>query len=253
MLALLSPSFATFLFPSNVQTVTTEGGATLKVRGTTGPPVVVSSGLFGLMPTQMYGSLLKLLEQNVTLVTSNTIRPTSREFLEDAADALRVEKLGLFAHSSLNADVFESRVLHSCVWCDPIALPSSLRPPMVDTGDISTLILKAERAYKDVANPLPDFVQPRIRGSDIEERWFENVGHACLLDDRFADYGSTMLPWVEAPREKTSSFKEWQGVVKKEARRSLRQKYREEIAERSVRHMLGTRLTLPAMNDFFAP
>lgn len=250
MLALLSLSFAAFLFPSNVKTVTTEGGATLKVRGVTGPPVVVSSGLFGLMPTQMYESLFKLLERNVTLVTLTTLRPTSREFLEDVADALRVEKLGLFAHSSLNADVFESRVLHSCVWCDPITLPSSLQLPIV--GDTPTLILKAERAYKDVANPLPDFVQPRIQGSDIEERWFENMGHACLLDDRFADYGATMLPWVEAPREKTSLFKEWPGVVKKDARRSLRQTYREEIAERSVRHILRARLTLPAMNDFFA-
>ena len=102
------------------------------VRGTSGPPIVVSSGLFSLMPSLTYSKFFQALQdQNLTLITTDSIRPMTRELFEDIAHTLNVNAVGFLAHSSFDKTILCSPALHAAVLCDPVVLPDNfeLRQP----------------------------------------------------------------------------------------------------------------------------
>ena len=105
MLSLLGASL-TFLWPPQVDLAS---GAKATLIGK-GPPVVFSTGLFGSMPTFLYGDLFKDLKKNVTIVRIN--RPfTNSQTLEEVCEALGVNEVGFMSHSSFDSSILTSPYL----------------------------------------------------------------------------------------------------------------------------------------------
>ena len=257
------------------------------VRGTSGPPIVVSSGLFSLMPSLTYSKFFQALQdQNLTLITTDSIRPMTRELFEDIAHTLNVNAVGFLAHSSFDKTILCSPALHAAVLCDPVVLPDNfeLRQPRIElASDTNVLLLKAALSYTDeddaneatiatasdadvvgrdvMQGVIPSFVDPVIDKGNVTRYTFQNRGHACLLDDMFAERvlqplsQSWMMNGVNAMIGRTTpeppappmfSFHTWdtkrieprKPAVDKQRRKKLResrQQYRDEVAEMVAR------------------
>ena len=93
--------------------VNLKSGAKASFRGK-GPPVVVSTGLYGSMPTLMYSELIRNLQSNLTVVTVNKPFLTA-ETLEEVADAIGVDQVGFLSHSSFDAIVLSTAAVKRAV------------------------------------------------------------------------------------------------------------------------------------------
>ena len=67
---------------------------TVSSRGT-GPPVLFTSGLYNVMPSWAYSSLLKQLERNMTLFRYDSGRVLGAEDVEVISDAIGANEIGL--------------------------------------------------------------------------------------------------------------------------------------------------------------
>lgn len=233
-----------FLFPAKVKLST---GDSIRIRGNGGRPVVFSSGLFSLIPSNTYSDLFRTLEKNITIITSDSIRPMNRELFEEIAAALNVETLGLFAHSSFDADILrDSPVLESAVLCDPVVVPDNvfLRRPVVNTNENRILVLKALRSYQEEGGDsytIPQFVDPLFEGTFVNEYVFPDVGHACLLDDRYSNQGANIMPWLKGPKPRRVTFDDWRASrINVDLRRKIRKNYRKTIAGMAIAHFSNT-------------
>ena len=106
------------------RSVTLKSGGTVSLYGS-GPPVVFSSGLFNSMPSWLYTELFDNMKRNVTLVVSPASFLSDKR-IDDIADALGAQSVGLFLHSSINPGVLTSKRLSCAVLCDPITLPDDI-------------------------------------------------------------------------------------------------------------------------------
>lgn len=209
-----------------------------------GPPVLFSSGLFGLMPRRLYTKLFQELSHNITLAVIEDYGPTSEADVQGLVSALGVEEVGLLTHSSIDTDVLKSPYVRSAVLCDPVVIPRWIPPFGVSTpgpevvGDV--LILKASNAY--TAPGIPSFITPQVPGS--RTRTFSNVGHADLLDDTWADLGPKVFPWMTGASIPRRSFLEWNGQKAFDDVRSIRAAYRTEVAKFAADHLLHGSLIL---------
>ncbi len=190
-----------------------------------------SSGLFGLMPRRLYTDLFSELMPHVTLVVLNDLRPVTRDIVEEVAETLAVETIAFFSHSALDGSVLSSPVLHGAVLCDPVILPSPILPfggPVV-----RPLVLRAGRAYEG-SGGMPDFLFPKVESTMVT---FEDMGHADVLDDRWASLGSTVIPWMKGPVRTRSDFRSWPEQNQTSLEDS-RRTYRSQLAQRAIDHLL---------------
>lgn len=266
-LLFVGPTHA-FFFPS---TLRLDNGQNILLHGSgKEPPVLFSSGMFGTMTHRAYSELFRTLKDKVTLVTLQDIAPVTDETLKLVADALGVDRVGLLAHSSFDARILASPRLQGAILCDPVALPTLtpwpsnleaattweawLSAPRVEGCEVPVHIIRAQRSYEDAKTPIPEFLVPMPPSDDgVEDTirylppapWtievIPNVGHSCLLDDRWADLGEQVLPWIEGPETQLRNFREWQrpdSTIKKSDRREARKLYRDAVAS-NVEYVLG--------------
>ena len=198
MLPLLPVACAAFLAPPKVDLPRSNQQAS--ILGSRGPPVVFSSGLFGLMPRHIYSSLFAHLQRsNLTLVVPTGMGFVTRDVVDEVAEAIGVEQVGFLSHSSFDVDILRSPHVGAAVLCDPVAMPtlalSGLSSP--DVQEKRARILLAGEAYE--AKPdgvaIPEYLCPHVH-DDSEVTVFPLMGHADLLDDTWAQLGLRALPWM---------------------------------------------------------
>ena len=159
--ALLTLGLLDSFFPSSVVNLP-QSGQKVSLFGS-GPPVMFSSGLFGLMPRRLYTNMFTELMGEATIVVLNDIRPVTRQTFEETADTLGVDKMGFFSHSAIDGSILDSDRIESAVLCDPVTIPQLLPTfplgmPEKPRSDVSTLVIRAGQAYNpDVSTPIPDF------------------------------------------------------------------------------------------------
>jgi hypothetical protein len=215
-----------------------------------GPPVVFSTGLFGSMPTFLYSDLFKDLKKNVTIVSID--RPfISTETLEEVCEALGVNEVGFMAHSSFDSRVLTSPRLRCAVLCDPIVLPhvtgfgfqsNPFQSPSIDVAG-PVLDIRAERSYNAdaIQIPIPVYLAPEpVDGSKWSVMTMFGIGHADLLDDRWADLGANLIPWINGPIPPVRDFNTW--TIENSKRMDvqyIRKEYRKHVATLAAKHLLG--------------
>lgn len=224
----------------------------------TGPPVVFSSGLFGMMPRRIYTRLFDAMVKNVTLVVLNDASPVTADTVEDVADALRVDQVGFFSHSSIDLSILESERVRCAVLCDPVAVPRvelgglapafAFKAPRVQQP-VPVLVIRAAKAYDEADVPIPDYLAPEFPDGASVQTTYPDVGHADLLDDPWADIGARALPWMRGVVAAPTTFDRW--TYRPGAENEARASYRLRVADMAAKHLLrgtGCR-TLPASDD----
>lgn len=208
-----------------------------------GPPVVFSSGLFGLMPRRLYTKLFRQLEADVTLVVLDTAAPVTLEAVEGIAAALGVEQVGFMSHSSFDGRILESPRVRSAVLCDPVTVPTvglglQLGRRAVENGALDTLVVKAEHAYAGTGGtPIPEYLLPDVHGST--EVTFPGVGHADVLDDLWADVAVRSFPFMSGARAPMTPYLDWRFHREDPGRiREVRAEYRARLGAAAVHHFL---------------
>tara|TARA_A100001015_G_scaffold299445_1_gene383517 strand:- start:1524 stop:2285 length:762 start_codon:yes stop_codon:yes gene_type:complete len=240
----------TFFGPPSI---TIKSGAKATLYGN-GPPVLFSSGLYGSMPKFLYNDLFSLMKRNVTFVKLD--RPfETPEILKEVVDALGVEKVGFFSHSSFNPNVLTSPLLSSAVLCDPVVFPTigfGSDPFMSPELDITVPVLsiRAELSYdktKIDSSGIPNYLEPRpIDSSKWKSELYEGVGHADMLDDVWADLGSVAIPWIHGPTPPKQPFLNWSPTSSKTTGiKNIRKEYRATLAAMASDHLLSTMDILP--------
>ena len=202
-------------------------GKTASLLGT-GPPLLFSPGLFGIMPGFIYNELLSNLKNNFTIVTMNSLNPLSPNDIKDISDSLSVESIGLLGHSSFNPKILETSYINKAVLLDPICLPDvnmySFNSKEINI-DYPILIIKSDKLYNN--NPsIPDWQNPIFK-NEVEEIVYENVGHPDILDDRWANLAKSNGFWETTNGDK-QNFLEWK--FDKNSISKIRKEYRDYVA-----------------------
>ena len=239
LLALL-PSIALFS-----TTIPLRSGGSVSLHGR-GPPVLFSTGLFGTMPHWIYSEFFRQMTPNVTLVVLNGPSPLTGDRVDEISNAIAVDQIGFFAHSSTDRLALDSPRVGRVVLCDPVIVPQlSLTFRMTSTevsNPVPFLVLRAGQSYATSGGPrpIPDFLGPRLPSESTNTVTFEGMGHADLLDDLWADLGASAIPWMRGPVSPVRPFREWtpspRGPQNELSR--ARRAYRAEVAERAVAHFL---------------
>lgn len=231
-LVLLALSFWDSLLPS--RTLRLPSGGEISTFGR-GPPCMFSSGLFGLMPRRLYTDLFSELMPHVTLVVLNDLSPVTRDTVEEVAETLAVETIAFLSHSAFDGSVLSSPVLHGAVLCDPVILPSPTLPfARAPLPIVQPLVLRAGRAYEG-SGGMPDFLFPEVGSTTVT---YDDMGHADVLDDRWASLGPAVIPWMKGPARERTDFRSW-AVQNQTSLVDSRRTYRSQLARRAVDHLLG--------------
>ena len=229
---------ATFLAP----TVRMDDGRRVSLHGRGGPPVVFSGGLFGTMPHHIYSDLFRRMRSNLTLVVLEDVAPVTAPAISSIADALAVDRVAFLAHSSFDAAILDSDRVESAVLCDPVVLPTvdvlrggGLRS-WTRSGDFPVRVLRAGLANSPgERSNIPAFLSPDVGA--IGDRVFPGMGHADLLDDRWAEMGRTLIPWMSGAENPTVPFRKW-SFGAKDTVKGMRDEYRQSVADEVVGHVL---------------
>lgn len=183
MLTLLVATGA-FFAPS----LKTQDGQRLTLHGS-GPPVLFSSGLFGTMPRRLYTSLFAELTKDLTLVVPEDLSPVTKATVDAVANALAVDKIAFFSHSSIDSNIFDSDRIQSAVLCDPVVLPNvdwmrgGLVPPD-SPPSYPIRILRASLSYDRDTPGIPSMISPSFyEGSDVTVRTFDGMGHVGKIGE----------------------------------------------------------------------
>ena len=178
-----------------------------------GPPVVFSSGIFNLVSTRFYSEFLRNIQGNVSTVLIQNFEPLECRDIDEVADAIGCETVGLIAHSSFDARILSAKRLECAVLCDPICLPNintnGFRSPSVNTG-APVLICRAQYLYESDIT-IPSYQTPIISADSIRTVDFQSVGHADILDDFWAKAARYTKLWVAASNTR-QSYITWTGV-----------------------------------------
>ena len=228
----------------SVQSVALSTGGSATLLGN-GPPVCFSSGLYGLMPRQLYNDLFLTLSKNMTLVVLDKIAPMTRNNVEDIAESIGVDRVGFLAHSSFDYEILESHRINRIALCDPIVIPNSVISfdaftTRVIENHFPALVIKARDAHASKAElAIPSYLCPTFTGG-YEEVWCDGVGHADLLDDTWADVGARVFPWMKSARPEMQPFTSWRTIPDRGGRdKHARKAYRDEVAQRVITHFLA--------------
>ena len=196
-----------------------------------GPPVVVSTGLFGTMPRQLYSDLFSQLSKNLTLIFP--AGPLPKDILDATADSLEVDSVGYISHSSFNGDILSSPKLRAAVLYDPVVTPlmgEVIAPP-------NAVSLRAERTYSGDGVTVPSYLSL----PSSKQVWFPNMAHADILDDRWADLAQKVFPFMRTSKQ-TVDYTQWSQDDVLGRNKELNQQraaYRESVARLTLDHLLG--------------
>tara|TARA_B110001450_G_scaffold255469_1_gene283108 strand:+ start:24525 stop:25238 length:714 start_codon:yes stop_codon:yes gene_type:complete len=199
------------------------------------------------MPHWIYSEFFKQMTSNVTMVVLNGPSPLTGDRIEEIADAIAVDRIGFFAHSSTDRLILDSPRVGSVVLCDPVVFPQFSPPFQMFSSEVSNsipfLILRAGQSYiSDDAvssSPIPDYLGPSLPTDNTDTVTFYGMGHADLLDDKWADLGASTIPWMRGPINPTRSFQEWTFTRNSQEVSKARRSYRRNIAQRALEHFLG--------------
>lgn len=197
------------------------------------------------MPHWIYSDFFRQMTTNVTMVVLNGPTPLTGNRIDEITDTIGVDRIGFFGHSSTDLLILNSPRVQSVVLCDPVVLPQWSFPFRVTSSDVSNtipfLILRAGQSYATNANgpmPIPDFLGPQLPIETTETITFEEMGHADLLDDTWADLGASAIPWMRGPAAPTRSFREWTFSANEKQISKSRKLYRTQVARRALEHFL---------------
>lgn len=210
-----------------------------------GPPLLFSTGLFGAMPNFLYSNLQNELSKNFTLLLNKDYKKLLPEDIEEISEELEVEKLALFAHSSIDSRILESDFLNKMILCDPIILPN-IKTLIGDKMKIKTsaeiYIIKAEKLYRS-DRKLPEYQNPSFNSKKIyKELIYKDVGHPDILNDYWADLAIKTQLWrgieVEKKRIKFENWKLDKTNNYKKQISNKRKEYRKFIKEETINFIL---------------
>ena len=221
-------------------TINLNNGRIARLKGS-GPPVVFSSGLFGICPHQAYSQLDNLLSRNLTMIhMEGGVKFMTKDDVETVADALQVDQVGFFAHSSFDPSILESSRVKKAVLCDPIGIPQiknilqtkSLQPYI--KTDAKTLEIKASKLYNGEFE-LPMLNQYNIDG-DVTSVEFDS-GHVDLMDDLWVWLAEKIGLWetISPPTRSFENFK----LPQKQNVKKIRQDYRKSLADTSIGFLMS--------------
>ena len=201
------------------------------------------------MPKYMYTDVIReMVDANLTVAISREMGVLTRRNVEALADAIQVQRIGLFVHSSFDADLLRSDRINSIAMSDPVILPR-----------IQQLWGDSEQ-FESVSKRPHHPSRPHLRGRcDAHPRLFDaelpassvsvtqyslcDMGHADLLNDRYADFGRDRIPWITGATSPRLRFADWSRdhiTRDQNSVRRRRSEYRRTVAQLVSRH-----LTLP--------
>ena len=221
--------FALLAFGFLNPTTRLDSGKTVTLIGN-GPPVIFSSGLYGVSSWRIYSQLLHRVATNVTIAA--VPGPVTANDVQLVSEAIGVDRVGFIAHSAFDPGILSSPRLARAVVCDPIAVPLTGAADAV----CPTLVLRSELLVDD--ERLPQFNRMVIEG-DVEEFTFANVGHTDLLNDWWANV-ATNTNMFRSARAPAARFEEWSNTPR---RRNVVRESRS-----AYRHALASKIT-----DFLLP
>ena len=121
-----------------------------------------------------------------------------------------------------------------------------LAPPPTDPR-FPVRVLRAALAYEGDAKGIPDMISPQLDGAST--RVFEDVGHADILDDTWAEIGPRALPFMRGTRSPTVSFASWANDQRTRPS-DTRAAYRAAVADEILAHLLADPpVALPATTE----
>ena len=217
-------------------------GGSVTLTGT-GPPVLLSTGLYGTMPAWLYSDFVNALRVNFTVVMPNGVAVVNADLVRDVTEALSVDSVGLVAHSSLDSHLIELEEVATVVLCDPVVVPKfefgSIRRHRVHRS-CPCLVIRAALTYESGPGgiPIPGFLFPDLPVNSTIVHVLDGVGHADLLDDRWAALGA-QLPWMRGANAPQQPFFDWTFEAKRGANSvaARRRAYRATVARLAYEHM----------------
>lgn len=226
---------AAFLFPHKVQL---KSGQSHTLVGT-GKPLLLSSGLYGTMPSFMYNTLIQKLKKEFTLILPNG-RPILTETIDELCDALGAQSIVVLAHSSVDHRIFTNPSVQAAVCIDPVAIPSmqSLIKGTLTCQTIipecDVLVIRTQRSQESDLPFIPDGFDLNV---DTErDIVYEDIGHADMLDKMWADVATSI--GIQGLTEYTTtkkSFSSWSFDTSRK-KPTTRKLYRDKIAQDIIAH-----------------
>ena len=221
-------SFFSFFSPN----VKLSSGRSVTLIGN-GPPIVFSTGLFGIMPRNIYSELINKLKKNITIISFNDFSTISKNDIEDVTNSIMVDKIGFISHSSFDINILKSKKINNVVLYDPIVNPqlnfNGLTQQSIN-NDYPVLIIRANKAY-DTKVPIPDFLNPNIM-NNYEDIIYDDMGHIDILNDFWADIAKKYGFW-DSTNSNIISFNKWKKIPKSNLK-IKRNKYRKFIVEKTI-------------------
>lgn len=206
-----------------------------------GPPVLLSSGMYGVMPSFMYNDLIHKLKTNLTLVLPNG-KPILSDTVNEIKEVLNVDKIGFLSHSSFDEAILENKNVEKAVIMDPIAIPTLSFPFLQSresTPIMDTLLIETELSNMD------EKIQMDVNSNSVIK--YDNVGHGDILDDMWADLVNKFGMKGASKRlsgNKLQNFESWKFDKNAVDFKNIRKTYRNEIANEIIKHFLHSRKLL---------
>lgn len=204
-----------------------------------GPPVLFSSGLFDTMPNFLYSNFLNNLKKNFTIISINNNFPIYKSSqIEDITDTLGVDKISYISHSSFFPNILDTERINKGIFLDPIIIPGignrNIGNCIID-NKFPVLVIKAEKLYKGNVR-LPDIQSPIFEG-ELNEEFYESVGHPDILDDIWADFAKNFELW-EMTQNPVMNYSTWKYNNKNDIYK-IRKKYRKNISSKCSEFLLN--------------
>lgn len=158
-----------------------------------GPHVLFSSGLYGIMPHEMYSNFLKPLKKNNSLILSQSFRPVIKEYVEEFCFKNNINELKYIAHSSFDHRILSMDICKQAYLIDPISLPTNIFNNRIVRTNIPVNIIKCKYSYLNWNEKpfiLPGF-ETHFYGNNINVNVIES-GHVDILNDEWSCIGSVL-------------------------------------------------------------
>lgn len=185
-----------------------------------GPPVLFATGLRNLMPSTGYSQLLRILRQDMKVIHygQGLLDNAILQYISDTyADG---DKISYIGHSSLSPSIVQSKLIDRAVLLDPSAIPSGYDIKMQKwtaqhiRPSCDVLVIDAEYTMRTF---IPDGFNLMVRGASRHTSF--GVGHVDILDDFYAN---------------TCHQLGIRGCSFRSDARSIRARYRKDVADRAV-------------------
>lgn len=171
-----------------------------------GPPVVFHTGMYNTLPHFVYSRLLREMGKSVSVITTKE-SPIDATTIDDIADAIGADTIGLVTHSGLLPTVLESPRVQRAVLIDPFTFPDlsltdGIRSTRVSTA-VPTRIIRGGWSFPSVPKSF------RIVVENADEIVHNEAGPTDLFDNLYAGIAERMGARTERNSKDLQSFQEW--------------------------------------------